>query len=147
MDPTLKNNELLLLSKISYKLHNIERFDIVVIKEEDYIIKRVIGLPGEDISYTEGKLYIDGKLTEDKYANGNTEDFTLEDIWLAGIDNEYIEKFDEPFDKIPEGYYLVLGDNRDISKDSRSVGLIHEDEIKGKAVIRFWPLTKISILK
>ena len=68
-------------------------------------------------------------------------------ICIAGLTNEYIDKFDCPFEKIPEGYYLVLGDNRGISKDSRSVGLIKEDEIKGKAVIRFWPLNKISIVK
>lgn len=147
MYPTLKNGELLLLSKISYKINDIERFDVVVIKEDDWIIKRVIGLPGEDISYKDNKLYINDEVFEDEYANGETEDFNLEDIWLAGLDNEYIEKFDEAFTVIPDGYYLVLGDNRDISKDSRSVGLIPEDEIRGKAVVRFWPLSKISLVK
>ena len=147
MYPTLKNKELLLLSKISYKIEEIERFDVVVIKEDEYIKKRVIGLPGEDVSYKDNNLYINDKLVEDKYAMGETEDFTLEDIWLAGTHNKYIENFEEPFTKIPEGYYLVLGDNRGISKDSRSVGLINEDEIKGKAVVRFWPLKKISLVK
>ena len=147
MYPTLKNNELLLLSKISYKLHDIDRFDVVVIKEDDWIIKRVIGLPGEIVSYENNLLYIDGLVVDDEYANGRTKDFNLNDICIAGLTNEYIDKFDCPFEKIPEGYYLVLGDNRGISKDSRSVGLIKEDEIKGKAVIRFWPLNKISIVK
>jgi len=147
MVPTLHNGELLLLSKISYKLHDIDRFDVVVIKEDDWIIKRVIGLPGEDVFYKDGRLYIDGVLVEDKYGDGETTDFDLNDICIAGLSNKNIDKFDCPFDKIPEGYYLVLGDNRDISKDSRSVGLIKEVEIKGKAVVRFWPIKKISIVK
>lgn len=147
MYPTLKNGELLLLSKISYRLHDIERFDIVVIKEDAWIIKRVIGLPGDNVYYKDNNLYINDELVEDEYAYGETEEFDLDDIWLAGIDSEYVEKFDEPFVVIPEGYYLVLGDNREISKDSRSVGLLEENVIKGKAVFRFWPLDKIGNVK
>lgn len=147
MVPTLHNDELLLLSKISYKLHDIERFDVVVIKEDDWIIKRIIGLPGEDVFYKDGNLYIDGELVEDNYGYGTTNDFDLNNICLAGTSNKNIDKFDCPFEKIPEGYYLVLGDNREISKDSRSVGLIKEEEIKGKAIVRFWPLNKMSLVK
>lgn len=145
MFPILKNNELLLLSKISYKLHDIDRFDVVVIKEDEWIIKRVIGLPGETVKYNDGKLYIDDKEYKDIYGNGYTKDFDLEDIWEAGLLNNHDLK--EKYSTIPEGYYLVLGDNREISKDSRSTGLIKEEEIKGKAVVRFWPLNKISIVK
>jgi len=145
MYPTLKNGELLLLSKISYRLHDIERFDIVVIKEDDWIIKRVIGLPGDNVYYKDNSLYINDELVEDKYANGNTEDFDLEDIILAGIKEGNV--VDKNCSIIPEGYYLVLGDNREISKDSRSVGLLKEDVIKGKAVFRFWPLKKVSKVK
>lgn len=146
MYPTLKDGEILLLSKISYKLNDVERFDVVVIKEEDWIIKRVIGLPGDDVTYKENKLYINEELVEDKCADGLTNDFDLEDIWAAGK-SEGKDEFIEPFDTIPENYYLVLGDNRGISKDSRSVGLIPIEEIKGKAVVRFWPLNKISMVK
>ena len=140
MYPNLKNKELLFLSKISYKLHDIDRFDVIVIKEDDYIIKRVIGLPLENISYIDNKLYVDDTLVEDNYSNGNTIDFTLEDICL-------VSNLKCSNNVIPKGYYLVLGDNREVSKDSRSVGLIKEDEIKGKAIVRFWPLNKISIVK
>ena len=146
MYPTLKDGEILLLSKISYKLHDLERFDVVVIKEDDWIIKRVIGLPGDNVSYKDNELYINDKLVEDKHADGLTKDFDLDDIWIAG-EMEGKTNFKEPFETIPEGYYLVLGDNREISKDSRSVGLIPMEEIKGKAVVRFWPLTKISMVK
>ena len=62
MDPTLHDKQMLILSKISYKIHDIERFDIVVIKKEnEEIIKRVIGLPGEYISYEDNKLYVNGE--------------------------------------------------------------------------------------
>jgi len=144
MVPTLHDKELLLLSKISYKIHDIERFDIVVIKEDDWIIKRVIGLPGEDIYYKNNNLFINGNEVKDSYGKGITDDFELNDICYAGEENNNI---DCPINKIPEGYYLVLGDNRMISKDSRSVGLIKENEIQGKVVVRFWPLNKINIVK
>lgn len=140
MVPTLHNKELLLLSKISYKINNIERFDVVVIKEDEWIIKRVIGLPGENIEYKNKKLYINGKLVEDLYEDGETNDFDMESI--CNITNIECEN-----GKIPKDYYLVLGDNRKISKDSRSIGLIPKNEIKGKAIVRFWPLNKISIVK
>ena len=147
MVPTLHNKELLLLSKISYKIHDIDRWDIVVIKENDWIIKRVIGLPGEKIEYKDEVLYINDKEVEDKYSNGETKDFDMYDIYLAGLSEKKEDKTDKEFETIPKGYYLVLGDNREISKDSRTVGLIKEDEIQGKAIFRFWPLNKIKILK
>ena len=146
MYPNLKDGEILLLSKVGYKLKDIERFDVVVIKEDDWIIKRIIGLPGDNVYYKDNELYINDKLVEDKNANGITGDFDLNSIWEAGI-NEGKKDFDESFDKIPEGYYLVLGDNRGISKDSRDVGLINKNKIKGKAIFRFWPLNKISGVK
>lgn len=146
MVPTLHNKELLLLSKISYKLHDIERFDIVVIKEDDWIIKRIIGLPGENVFYENNTLYVDGSPVVDNYAKGDTSDFSLDDICIASLEKDNFN-YDCPIDKIPEDYYLVLGDNRLISKDSRSVGLIPKEEIQGKVVLRFWPLNKTGIIK
>ena len=146
MVPTLHNKELLLLSKISYKLHDIERFDIVVIKEDDWIIKRIIGLPGENVFYENNTLYIDGSSVVDNYANGDTNDFDLNDICSVTLERDNFD-YDCPIDKIPEGYYLVLGDNRLISKDSRSVGLIPKEEIQGKVALRFWPLNKTGVIK
>ena len=147
MDPTLHDKQMLLLSKISYKLHDIERFDIVVIKKEnEEIIKRVIGLPGEYISYKDNKLYVNGEYIEESYNYGNTKDFDLD--YICYIEKyKYYEKnnsFKCEYDKIPDNYYLVLGDNRGISKDSRSIGLIKKDDILGKALIRFWPINKIG---
>jgi len=136
MDSTLKDKEVLLLNKISYRFKNIERYDIVVInlKRKDFkkeLIKRVIGLPGETIEYRNNILYIDGHETETKY-NYETADFTLQDICNCSV--------------IPEGKYLVLGDNRSVSADSRSskIGLIDEKEILGKVNISIWPIKKVS---
>ena len=141
MDTTLKDGQVLFLSKISYKIHDIKRFDIIVIKDkdEDLIIKRVIGLPGDEVSYRNNKLYINDKLVQDKYGIGETDDFTLEDI--CEINNDKCKE------KIPSGMYLALGDNREVSADSRMKGLFSKEQILGKATLRVWPLTKIRIVK
>lgn len=140
MYPNLKDGELLLLSKISYKISDISRFDIVVIDNGDEeIIKRIIGLPNEYILYEDNKLYVNGKLVSEEYEHGVTQDFNLVDICMH-MDN----KDNCSYDKIPDNYYLVLGDNRGISKDSRSIGLIHASNIVGKAIFRFYPLNRIG---
>lgn len=141
MDDTLKDGQVLFLSKISYRLHDIKRFDIIVIHDmdDDLIIKRVIGLPGDDVKYENNKLYINGKEVEDKYANGDTTDFTLQNICEINGD--------ECVSKIPENMYLALGDNREVSADSRMKGLFTRKQILGKATLRIWPITKIRIVK
>lgn len=153
MDDTLKDRELLLLNKISYVNKDIERYDIVVIKNgEEKIIKRVYGLPGEKIEYKDNKLYINDEEIEDDYASNETDNFTLEDICIAGlkkdklVTNEEIEEVCN-YDVIPDNYYLVLGDNRKISADSRYYGLISKDKIVGKTSFRFWPLDKIGTVE
>lgn len=131
MNPNLEDGELLLVRKIGYNSNSIERFDIIVLKDgQDEIVKRVIGLPGEHISYKNNKLYVNDKLIDETYKFRDTEDFNLEEICTCSV--------------IPEGKYLVLGDNRPISKDSRQIGLVDDENIIGKAVLRIWPLTKIS---
>ena len=131
MKPNFNDGELLLVRKIKYNEKTIKRFDVVVIKKDkEEIIKRVIGLPGEHISYKNNKLYVNDKLVQENYTHLNTKDFNLEEICSCN--------------SIPEGKYLVLGDNRPISKDSSSIGLIDEKDIVGKSVFRLWPITKIG---
>ena len=133
MLPNFNDGELLLVRKIGYNEKTIKRFDVVVIKKDkEEIIKRIIGIPGEHISYKNNKLYINDELISEDYSHLNTKDFNLEEICSCSI--------------IPEGKYLVLGDNRPISKDSRSIGLIEEKDIVGKSVLRLWPITKIGTL-
>lgn len=120
---TLNDNDIVLLSKLS----SIDRFDIIVLKENDNnatIIKRVIGMPGDKVKIRNNKIYINNKIIEDEYAYGETSDY--DEITLG--DDEY----------------FVLGDNRLISKDSRYFGAIKKSDIKGKAVFRLFPFTRFG---
>ncbi len=133
MLPNFHNGELLLVRKIGYNEKTIKRFDVVVIKKDkEEIIKRVIGLPGEHISYKNNKLYVNDKLVSEDYTHLNTKDFNLEEICTCST--------------IPEGKYLVLGDNRPISSDSRTIGLIDEKSIVGKSVFRLWPVSRFGTI-
>lgn len=136
MENTLHDGEWILNSKIIYRYKDIKRFDIVVIKKQNYlIIKRVIGLPGDYVEYKDNKLYINGNEINDAYAKGDTNNFTLKDICYT-------------CDVIPKDKYLVLGDNREISADSRSkdLGLVAKDNITGKAFFRLWPLNRFGLI-
>ena len=131
MKPNLHNKEILLERKIGYNSTSIKRFDIVVIKNDnEEIIKRIIGMPGEHISYKNNKRYVNDKFMGTNFNYRDTNDFNLEEICSCT--------------SIPEGKYLVLGDNRPISKDSRMIGLIDEKNILGKAVYRIWPISKFG---
>lgn len=131
MVPKLKNNDILILNKLS---SNYKRFDIVVVKVNgSKLVKRIIGLPGEKIEYKNNVLYIDGKKIKDVTPN-ETEDFDLESLYNMK--------------KIPNNYYFVMGDNRMHSSDSRDyrVGLIRKDNILGKTILRIFPFNKIGTL-
>ena len=141
MYDTLEDGEVLFLSKIHYRVSDIKRFDIIVVKDidNDLIIKRVIGLPGDDIEYRDNVLYINGKKSNKNFSDDETEDFTLEEICeISDIDCN---------GKIPDDMYLVLGDNRDISADSRIKGLISREQILGKTIFRVWPFNRIGLTK
>lgn len=126
MEPTLHNNELVLINKIGLN-KGIDRYDIVVVKyENSTIIKRVIGLPYETVEYINDTLYIDGEEVNTKVDFEYTKDFKL----TAGK-NEYI----------------VLGDNRNISKDSRIIGPVKERDIIGKVDLVLFPFSKFGKVK
>lgn len=133
MEDTLFNNNVVILNKFDYKLNDIKRFDVVVLKYNgEKLIKRVIGLPGEHVEYKDGNLYIDGFLTEDSYGKTGTDDFKLETLGYLNI---------------PGDMYFVVGDNRSNSADSRILGLIKKDDILGSVSYRIFPLTKIGRVK
>lgn len=134
MEPTLYDNNIVILNKLDYKLNDIKRFDIVVVNwNGEKIIKRVIGLPGEHVDYKDGNLYIDGFLVEENFDHESTNDFKLETIGYITI----------PGDK-----YFVVGDNRPESTDSRlGVGLVDKEDILGHASIRIFPINEINKIK
>lgn len=130
MVPTLKDRQLLLLNKLNYRISDIKRFDIVVINmDKKEIIKRVIGLPGEEILYRSNTLYVDGHEIKNDY-NFETEDFSLKTICNCT--------------RIPDDKYLVLGDNRSVSADSRIIGLIDRKDIAGSVEVSLWPIKKVK---
>lgn len=127
MYPTLQDKEFMILNKIGLQ-KGINRFDIVVVESNGkYIIKRVIGLPGESVMYSDNKLYINGKAIEDNYSKSETENF--ENVILK--DNEY----------------FVMGDNREVSKDSRVIGPVNVKNIKGKTNLVIFPFNKIGFVE
>ena len=129
MNDTLKNGQILILNKLN-KQYN--RFDIVVLKKnKEKLIKRIIGLPGDSIKYKDNELYINDKKIDD-VSNIRTGDFDLKELY--------------DIDEIPDNYYFVMGDNRTNSLDSRDyrVGLIKSIEIKGTVRIRLFPFNKIG---
>lgn len=127
MYPTLKDNEILLLKKYDKKY---DRFDIVVLKYNDEkLVKRIIGLPGEKVYYKHNVLYVDGKKVVENFSHDETDNFNITDIG---------------YEKIPNDYYLVLGDNRDDSLDSRIIGLVSKEDIKGTVGMRLFPFNKFG---
>lgn len=124
MDSTLQDGDIMLLDEISYRFTDIKRFDIVVIhRDDEYLIKRVVGLPGERIKYKDGKLYINGKHVKENFKHKKTSDFS------AVVD---------------EGYYFVMGDNRINSTDSRIFGAVSRDEILGKTSLTILPISRFG---
>lgn len=161
MDPTLADSEyLLVINKLP-----IDRFDIVVASETENgktkeIVKRVIGLPGDTIEYKNDVLYINGKETDEPYLKEYIQKFK-EDKLQSTYSGKGFEENGELFrqmaqiaeaftvdkdgsttftKKLLDDEYLLLGDDRIVSKDSRQVGAFKKDQIKGEAVLRLWPL-------
>lgn len=126
MEDTLFDGDFVLVNKIG--LHfGIERFDIVVVDyNNDTIIKRVIGLPGETVKYADDVLYINDKEVKTPINFQSTDDFTL---------------------KASKNEYIVLGDNRSISKDSRLIGPVSRSDIKGKVNFVLFPFNDFGKIK
>lgn len=142
MEPTLSHKDRLVLSKVG----DINRFDVVVFpapdEPEKQYIKRVIGLPGDEIQYRDGILYIDGEEVEEPYVNNLDEDTDFYNFTTADFSLQTLYGVEE----VPEGYYFLLGDNRVNSKDSRSFGFVSEESIVGKTSVRVWPIDHFGFI-
>ncbi len=156
MEDTLQIGDNLIIEKVSYRFSKPKRGDIIVFyppnrsldptvwgkftrmigffsKDEAYI-KRIIGIPGDEIGVVPGKgVYINDRLLKEPYKKDVFEGVCTEVMYCGPLE-------------IPEGSYFVLGDNRNDSTDSRYWGLLPGDRIVGKAVFRFWPVFRIGII-
>jgi len=130
MKPTLQPGELLLVNKLAYKLGQPRHGDVIVFHypgnpSEDYI-KRLIGLPGDNIQIQGGLVYINGQAMDEPYISTPP---NYQGSW-----------------EVPEDSYFVLGDNRNQSSDSHSWGFVPIGNVVGKALIVYWPLEQIKVL-
>ncbi len=132
MSPTYESQDIVILNKLHYIFFDVKRFDVVSFEYDStkYLIKRVIGLPGDKVEYKDNVLYINDKKIEEDYLSKDTE-------------TENFSLMDLGYEVIPKDMYLVLGDNREDSLDSREIGLIKEKEILGKVDLRIWPILRI----
>lgn len=138
MEPNFEDQEYVLTDKVSYRFHSPQRGDVVVFRsppdpERDYI-KRIIGLPEEKIKVQGGQVYIDNQLLKENYLPPGS-------YAMAGRFLKEGQEF-----QIPSNYYIVLGDNRSHSSDSREWGSVHRQNIVGKAFLRYWPLEEIETI-
>ena len=138
MEPTLQDGDSLLVDKLSYRFGSPKRYDIIIFPyqygDDQYFIKRVIGLPGETVRVDYyGYIYINGNVLDENYGAEIIEDPGRAETEI----------------KLGEDEYFVMGDNRNHSMDSRdvSVGNIHKDDILGKAFIRIYPFSTFGGIK
>lgn len=136
MEPTLQNNDRLFVNKFIINFSSIKHGDIVVIKKSEdqmYLVKRVIGLAGDVLRITEGKLYINGVEQREAYLN--------QDLLKQYKQLNHAEQ------KIPVNKVFVMGDNRLNSKDSRNgLGYIDESDVVGKTEFVYYPFNKMKFI-
>jgi signal peptidase I len=130
MRPTLKPGEFLLVNKLAYRVGEINRGDIIVFHyplnpQEDYI-KRVIGLPGDEVIVRDGQVYVNRQPLTENYIAAPP---GYEDTW-----------------QVPDNEVFVLGDNRNQSSDSHNWGFVPYENIVGRAVVVYWPLSEMKVL-
>ncbi|WP_083511997.1 signal peptidase I [Amphibacillus sediminis] len=142
MLPNLHEGDRIIISKIS----SIDRFDEIAFVSpdtDDNYVKRVIGLPGDRIVIENDTLYINDEPYEESYLDDFKSQLAEGQIFTQDFDLEA----DYGYQVVPDGTYFVLGDNRPISRDSRSFGVINEDSIIGEVVFRIWPIQVIGPIK
>ena len=130
MQPNLYIGYRVMTEKISYRLHPPQRGDIVVVDPPaggTALIKRVVGLPGDVVRVTRGHTWINGRL--------------LDEPWVA-----YFGGRDYGPARVPLGHVFIMGDNRVESRDSRAIGPVSIDRVRGRAWLIYWPLDHLRLL-
>jgi len=131
MEPNLHAGQRLIIEKISYHLHPPRRGDIIVLRlssqRGNFLIKRVVGLPGETIAIHDQQVFINGQPLKEPYLSQPI-------------------RYSMPPRRIPEDSVFVLGDNRDFSNDSHSFGPVPLSNVIGRAWIRYWPPDQVGLV-
>ncbi len=139
MDPTFKDGEFLLTDKVTYRFGEPKRGDVVVFKappddHEEYI-KRIIGLPGDTVMVQGGKVYVNGQLLNESAYLAST---VVTQSGNYAVEGKTIT--------VPEGEYMVMGDNRPHSFDGRNFGPIKKEKFTGRAWVTYWPPQKAGVV-
>jgi signal peptidase I len=133
MQPRLSDQERIFVNKFVYRVSEINRGDIVVFwypkEPSKSFIKRVVGLPGEVVEIRAGQVWIDSRPMNEPYVPPQYADYSFYGPEI-----------------VPPGSYFVLGDHRNSSNDSRNWGPVPAESIFGKAVFRYWPVSKIGLI-
>jgi signal peptidase I len=137
MVPTLEVGDRVFVNKFIYRFHPPERHDIIVFESDEGsteggqedLIKRVVGLPGDEISVQDGTLFVNGERQEEPYVNKQFPDTSSFGPTV-----------------VPEGKVFVMGDNRADSRDSRYIGPVPLENIEGEAFMIFWPPGDIGLI-
>ncbi len=142
MEPTLYDGNLLMVNKVVYNLTDVDRFDIIVFhaNEKDDYVKRVIGLPGDEIVYEDDKLYVNGDHVEEPFLEPFKEASSIKPYTGDFTLNETTGKT-----QVPEGNLFVMGDNRRDSLDSRKIGFVPIGKVVGKVGIKYWPFSDVQL--
>ena len=139
MDPTFNSGDYIFTSKVTYKLRQPERGDVVVFRSprnaDIEYIKRVIGLPGDTIMVKSGEVYVNGAMLPENYIAAKT----------SLLENGYLVEGVEIV--VPENYIFVMGDNRPRSSDSREFGPVPINSVIGQVFYRYFPSTKMGQIK
>lgn len=139
MENNFHDGEYLLTDKVTYRLGEPKRGDVIVFKAppdfQEEFIKRIIGIPGDEVMVQGGKTYVNGKQVNETYLQSDVYtsagSFATEGLKL----------------KVPEGSYFVMGDNRPHSFDGRNFGFIKRDKITGRAWLVYWPLSNAGVVR
>ncbi|OGY56835.1 MAG: signal peptidase I [Candidatus Colwellbacteria bacterium RBG_13_48_8] len=133
MEPNFYSDDYLIVDEISYRFRSPERGEVIVLRNptdrSEFFIKRIVGLPGEELIIRGSQVFIDGEELEEGYLPPG-----------LNLHGDY-------YMKLSEGQYFVMGDNRLQSFDSRSWGPLARDQIVGTVRMRFWPLDELKTFK
>lgn len=134
MQPTFESGQYILVSRVHYLFGTPQRGDVLVFQlpsnPERDLIKRLIAIPGDTIEFRDTQVYINGMLIDEPYLTRACDVSVCSDsIWQLGDDD-----------------YFMMGDNRNLSTDSRSFGAIHSDHIVGRAILRYFPFSELNWL-